>query len=490
MTAPPLIPAGSTKAPGSRRLPALDVLRGLAILGTLLTNIWIFTSPTSPVQAAISGKPVGEVMGIAGLRAGDAGSYLQTGLNLVTDGKFIGLLTIMFGIGLEIQRQAAIRRGEEWPGGYPWRAGLLILDGLLNYIFIFEYDVLMGYGLTGLAVCFILGTSKKAQKIWMVVGITLHLLFVGFMSAAMMPVLEKLYPGGGSVEGDEAMAVLVERAHTQGWSEAQTLAEAGRQGMDPNTVREQMSALNEALAAGAPGAAMQTEVYWDQVLERLQGFWGGRSEIPIMFFMGLGLFLVGAHLYRAGLFLPHGDTLRKRVMLLSFGIGLPIDWACRLFFAEVSGGFPRYVTSTLVSFGLLSLVAHIYARRESVGPIGRPFELVGKMALTCYIGQNLLCSILFYDWGFGLANKMPQENSGYWVLLVYVGLCAFLVAFSAVWLRMFSRGPVELVWHASYEAIMKRRGPAIARRAEKRAERRRAKAEKTGETDKVMSSAL
>lgn len=29
------------------RLPLLDVLRGAAILGTLMTNVWIFTSPGS-----------------------------------------------------------------------------------------------------------------------------------------------------------------------------------------------------------------------------------------------------------------------------------------------------------------------------------------------------------------------------------------------------------------------------------------------------------
>ncbi|NKE10754.1 MULTISPECIES: hypothetical protein [Kocuria] len=28
-------------------MPALDVLRGIAILGTLLTNIWIFSAPRS-----------------------------------------------------------------------------------------------------------------------------------------------------------------------------------------------------------------------------------------------------------------------------------------------------------------------------------------------------------------------------------------------------------------------------------------------------------
>lgn len=36
-------PADPAPRPG-RRLPALDVLRGLAILGTLLTNIWIFST--------------------------------------------------------------------------------------------------------------------------------------------------------------------------------------------------------------------------------------------------------------------------------------------------------------------------------------------------------------------------------------------------------------------------------------------------------------
>ena len=34
-----------------------------------------------------------------------------------------------------------------------------ILDGLLNYVFIFEFDVLMGYGLTGLVVAFVMALN-------------------------------------------------------------------------------------------------------------------------------------------------------------------------------------------------------------------------------------------------------------------------------------------------------------------------------------------
>ena len=141
-----------------RRIIALDVLRGIAILGTLLTNIWLFSR--SSMDATAEGA-------VAEGALAAFNSVADVLLNLFTDGKFIGLLTIMFGIGLEIQRQAAIRRGEPWPGRYPWRALILILAGLLNYIFIFEFDALMGYGLTALVVAAVMARSPRAQKIWM-----------------------------------------------------------------------------------------------------------------------------------------------------------------------------------------------------------------------------------------------------------------------------------------------------------------------------------
>jgi len=133
-----------------RRIIALDVLRGIAILGTLLTNIWIFSESAFNPDVAPAEGALAVFNRVA-----------ETGLLLFTDGKFIGLLTIMFGIGLEIQRQSAVRRGEPWPGRYPWRAGILILDGLLNYIFIFEFDVLMGYGLTALVVAAVMAKSPR-----------------------------------------------------------------------------------------------------------------------------------------------------------------------------------------------------------------------------------------------------------------------------------------------------------------------------------------
>lgn len=174
-----------------RRIIALDVLRGIAILGTLLTNIWIFSQSAWDDDGDRAQGALAVFNRVA-----------DVGLNLFTDGKFIGLLTIMFGIGLEIQRQSAICRGEPWPGRYPWRALVLILDGLLNYIFIFEFDVLMGYGLTGLVVAAVMATSPKTQKIWMIIGLGAHLLMIGVFTALPRSVGESDLPADQPVPAD------------------------------------------------------------------------------------------------------------------------------------------------------------------------------------------------------------------------------------------------------------------------------------------------
>ncbi|MBB4071423.1 DUF418 domain-containing protein [Canibacter oris] len=422
-------------ATNTRRLPALDVLRGIAILGTLMANIWIFAyggaglaamSKTS-LQSQLAGLAAETEVAVSPLQ--QVGNSIDFGLSLLTDGKFIGLLTIMFGIGLEIQRQSALRRGDKWPGRYPWRAALLILDGLLNYIFIFEYDVLMGYGLTALVVAAVLARNPKTQKIWMIVGVAVH---VALMVGALLATWWVVNYGAE----DESTAIAAD---------------------DP--------------------VFTDTGSYVAQVQSRLEHFWLGRAEIPIMFFMGIGLFLVGAHLFRAGIFEPRGAKLRKWVLLGAFGLGLPLDWYLRIAHPEITASFTRYVTSAIVALGILALVAGIYVHRaaagkSSTGRIGTAFALVGRMALTNYILQNLIASIIFYDWGFGVAAKIQGEAFAFWVLGCYVLIAGLLLLFSWAWLRKFQRGPVEELWHRSYTAIGERSERHAVRREARRAERR------------------
>ena len=96
------------------------VLAAAGQLGNPAINIGIFVATSGEGPEGIGGHPFSQ--------------FVATAVGLLTDGKYIGLLTIMFGIGLEIQRQSAVRRGDPWLGSYPWRAALLCLDGLLNYV--------------------------------------------------------------------------------------------------------------------------------------------------------------------------------------------------------------------------------------------------------------------------------------------------------------------------------------------------------------------
>lgn len=380
-------------APRPARLPALDVLRGIAILGTLGTNIWVLTDPAGLIGYLQDlGGPTG------------AWGWTERVLQQLAQGKFLGLLTIMFGIGLAIQQRSAVRGGRGWPGGYPWRAALLFLDGLLNFLFVAEFDVLMGYAVTGAVVAYLLATSERAQRRWLVVAAAVHVAMLTAVAAAM--------------------ALLAQ----QDSGEVRPL--------DPNPY--------------ADGS------FWDLTLFRVENAGMFRLEPVFVFPMSVALFLLGARLFRAGLFEPSGRRLRRRLMVLGFGVAAPLDLGLGLWDGDLVL-LTRYGTAPLVSLGILALVAQFYVGRGTAGFTGRRFSEVGRMALSCYILQNLVASALCYGWGLGMAANVAPGDRVPFTVAVYLTVCVVMVVFAHLWLRLFERGPVEWLWHNSYRAITRRR---------------------------------
>ena len=90
------------EAPAGRRIGVLDVARGIAILGTLATNIWIFTDPAGII--GYLDRPLPTVF--HGFE-----EAVQAIARQLANGKFLGMLTLMFGVGLELQRRSALRKG-------------------------------------------------------------------------------------------------------------------------------------------------------------------------------------------------------------------------------------------------------------------------------------------------------------------------------------------------------------------------------------------
>ena len=89
-----------------QRIRLLDILRGFAILGTLGTNIWIFAN-------------LGDLAYVFTMDHAEWWSSVDDLIRLVVlflvNGKLLGLLTIMFGVGLEFKYRQSLRKGTAWP---------------------------------------------------------------------------------------------------------------------------------------------------------------------------------------------------------------------------------------------------------------------------------------------------------------------------------------------------------------------------------------
>ena len=57
--------------------------------------------------------------------------------------------------------------------------------------------------------------------------------------------------------------------------------------------------------------------------------------------------------------------------------------------------------------------------------------------------QTLICTRLFYNWGFGLWNQVGPAFSFVLSLAIFFGL---QVPFSLWWTRHHERGPVQALW--------------------------------------------
>ncbi len=67
---------------------------------------------------------------------------------------------------------------------------------------------------------------------------------------------------------------------------------------------------------------------------------------------------------------------------------------------------------------------------------------VGRMALTNYLLQSLICSTIFYGYGLGLFGQVDTATG----LVLTVLIFALQIPLSNWWLSRFRFGPAEWLW--------------------------------------------
>jgi uncharacterized protein len=68
----------------------------------------------------------------------------------------------------------------------------------------------------------------------------------------------------------------------------------------------------------------------------------------------------------------------------------------------------------------------------------------GRMALSNYLLQSIVCTLLFYGYGLGLFERLPR----FWQVPFALGLFALQALASRWWLARYRFGPVEWLWRS------------------------------------------
>ncbi|CAA9287014.1 MAG: hypothetical protein AVDCRST_MAG56-4298 [uncultured Cytophagales bacterium] len=393
-TSVPKTPARSfAPVPAHERIPLLDALRGLALLGIITANLWSFSGYAYLAPAARLALP-----------SYPLDRLVDPLLHVLIDSKFSTLFSMLFGVGFALQLQRATARGVPFRRYFARRMLLLLaLAGLHAYLLWFG-DILRFYALAGLALLLVARWPGN------------RLLLGGLVLAVFLaPVLFILNE-----------AVLYHPPSAGDLSLAGILA-AFRDG-----------SYGQVLAAN-----------WQ--LDEVRNFWEGA---PLTIASTMGKVMLGFWLGRKELFSrpeTHQGLLDGWFRWGLLG-GLPASvayWAVKAGHLHLDSlwlaWLPFAVAGGMILHSLFYLSAFVRVCRGRSGFSWlQTFVPVGKMALTNYLLQTVVGLWLFYGY---LPGPHLMGEVGPAALLLLGGLIfAGQVVFSHWWLRRHAQGPVEWLW--------------------------------------------
>lgn len=387
--------------PAAERLPVLDVVRGVALLGIFIMNMPGFS--TSFFAEADGSRLWDDALN----------KTAQIVRDVLFSGKFNSMFSLLFGIGFTIQlERMRAREPDRAQALYLRRLAWLLVFGLLHAVLLWTGDILHMYAVMGLLLLALRGVSDRT--LLMIIGFTL--LYPAFSGALRLVVMTP-----------EITARLV--AQDQAWELSNNLAYG--QGSFLDGVRER---------------AREFRYFYDNRWS-LWGNLGFCMQIATTMLLGL---LIGRSgwLHRLPELLP--VVKRLQVWSLVAGVGFGVAFGVLAEFTRAPGPSPLKILAGLAySWSRLALTAfYVLTLVRLVQPGGckgalAPLAHVGRMPLTNYLLQSLMGVFIFHAWGLGAWGKVGPA----WQLLMAPALFFGLqVPLSAWWLRHHEQGPMEALW--------------------------------------------
>nr|WP_256521747.1 DUF418 domain-containing protein [Halobacillus sp. A5] len=367
----------------TERLNWIDAARGLAIFGIFMVNVPAFNAPYFLYGGEEQFWP------------SDTSQIVQTIIDIFFQASFYTLFSLMFGFGLYMMKNRLEQKHINYRPVIFRRLLILLGFGAVHAFLIWHGDILLSYGLFGFAMfAFFNGTPK-----------TLLVSALSMLGLLILPLTLGMY------------AVRSKLGMFNSYEEVESARQNYGEG----------SLLN----------------IWQQNFADWT-YSNNFATLPMLALSLIPMFLIGAYIAKKRwLHDPdaHLPVIKKwwvvtglLFILFKAGpyvIGNP-EWFQLL--QDNIGG------SASAVFYLLSVT--LAYRSSGGGKLLQPLSWVGRMSLSNYILQSIICFILFYSVGFGWYGEVPPLASAGIVILVF-SLQVFL---SKWWIHTYRYGPLEWLW--------------------------------------------
>ncbi len=389
------------------RLEYLDVLRGLAIFGILFVNMMYYAHPYVYYQI-IGGVPWDNTID----------RVTELGIRFIAEGKFITMLAMLFGIGMVIQMERAESKGVPFFPFYFRRMTILLLLGAVHAFLIWMGDILLAYALMGFVILFIFRNRKpKTIIIWGAICLLIPFLLASFLFG--LAYLASLEP---------EMAQEMEQGAAQQIEFGKNLVERSLEAYGAGSFGEIMKvrALDVALMYAFG-------IFWMPVAFALMlfGVAVGKTGIPRRLDDHTGLL---NKVFRWGLIV---GVIGNTMALFGYIYSDPVEgdlWWIMMYFGIAIG-------SPALSLFYMTAVIRLY-RNGALPAFFKRLSAVGRMALSNYILQSIICTLLFYNYGFGLYGAIGPAAG----IVITIAIFALQLFISPLWLQSFHYGPIEWIW--------------------------------------------
>lgn len=392
----------------SKRLVSLDILRGFAVLGILVMNIQSYAMPGSAYLNPTSFESM-------------EGNHLWVWLisHVFADQKFMSIFSMLFGASI-IMISSKAKKEQLRSGNLQSRrfVGLLVL-GILHAYLLWSGDILVAYAICGFLMYYFRTRKSKSLFrtgiIFLVIGSAISLLLgysIPFWEPGQFEALrDRIWSPDSAVIMDEI-----------------------------NTYR---SNWERQMLMRAPSAfELQTQVFVSETFWRVSG-----------------LMLIGMAFYKKRVFSnKQSKKYYRQMVVYGIGTGLPLvvggvlinfnyDWDFgQSFYYYSQLNYWGSIGMAIGYIGIVMIVIKAYTRSKLLNRLAQ----VGRMALSNYLMQSIVCTFIFYGHGFGLFGDLDRSAQAFMVLVIWI----FLFVFSAVWLKFFQYGPFEWLWRSlSYGKI-------------------------------------